>query len=276
MYVPRDAIIDNIIRETDVNDVKTFRVVFPDDPKLELFPYKPGQFAEVSVFGIGEAPISITSSPTQEGYLEFSIKKAGVVTTALHYSEAGKHIGVRGPYGNWFDVDSMEGKDLVFIGGGIGLAPLRSLITYTLDERNRKKYGEITIIYGARTPGDLVFKWELEKWAQRNDIKFYLTVDRANGDWQGRVGFVPAVLMDVSPNPSNSISITCGPPIMIKFVIANLEKLGFKPEQIVTTLEMRMKCGIGKCGRCNIGSKYVCRHGPVFTWQELSQMPQEY
>jgi len=270
------ARIDKIIQETAANDVKTFRVAFVDDEVRNRFSYKPGQFGEVSVFGVGEAPISITSSPTQKGYLEFSVKKMGVLTTALHHSAEGDLIGIRGPYGNWFPVESMEGKNLIFIGGGIGLAPLRSLINYVLDDENRGRFRDVTIIYGARSPGDLVFKWELEKWERRQDIDFYLTVDKGDATWSGREGFVPAVLMEVSPSPENAVTITCGPPIMIKFVIQNLLKLGFSPAQIVTTLEMRMKCGVGKCGRCNIGPKYVCKDGPVFTYEELQRMPQEY
>jgi len=276
LYIPHKARIKEIITETAANDVKTFRVVFEDESVWDSFQYRPGQFAELSVFGVGEAPISITSSPTQKGYLEFSIKKAGEVTTALHYSAPGELIGVRGPYGNHFPVDIMEGKHLVFIAGGIGLAPLRSLITYVLDDEHRGKFRDVTIIYGARSPGDLVFKWELEKWEKREDIQFYLTVDRGDETWTGREGFVPAVLMEVSPSPEDTIAITCGPPIMIKFVLQNLEKLGFSPSQIVTTLEMRMKCGVGKCGRCNIGPRYVCKDGPVFTYEQLRQMPQEY
>ncbi|MEW6243422.1 MAG: FAD/NAD(P)-binding protein [Bacillota bacterium] len=276
LYIPHKARIKEIITETAANDVKTFRVVFEDESVWDSFQYRPGQFAELSVFGVGEAPISITSSPTQKGYLEFSIKKAGEVTTALHYSAPGELIGVRGPYGNHFPVEIMEGKHLVFIAGGIGLAPLRSLITYVLDDEHRGKFRDVTIIYGARSPGDLVFKWELEKWEKREDIRFYLTVDRGDETWTGREGFVPAVLMEVGPSPENTIAITCGPPIMIKFVLQNLEKLGFSPSQIVTTLEMRMKCGVGKCGRCNIGPRYVCKDGPVFTYEQLRQMPQEY
>ncbi|HHY39507.1 MAG TPA: hydrogenase [Clostridia bacterium] len=275
-YLPDIARIEKIIQETAANDVKTFRVTFVDDEVRERFSYRPGQFSEISVFGVGEAPISITSSPTQKGYLEFSVKKMGVLTTALHHSAEGDLIGIRGPYGNWFPVESMEGKNLVFIGGGIGLAPLRSLINYVLDDENRGRFNDVTIIYGARSPGDLVFKWELEKWEKRRDIDFYLTVDKGDAGWSGREGFVPTVLMEVSPSPENAVTITCGPPIMIKFVIQNLLKLGFTPAQIVTTLEMRMKCGVGKCGRCNIGSKYVCKDGPVFTYEELQRMPQEY
>lgn len=275
-YLPSKARIESIIRETDADDVKTFRVVFVDESDGEAFRYEPGQFAEVTVFGAGEAPISITSSPTQRGYLEFSVKKAGVVTSALHELAEGDLIGVRGPYGNHFPVGDMEGKKLLFIAGGIGLAPLRSLITYTLAEENRARFGDITIIYGARSPGDLVFKWELEKWDARADVDFHVTVDRGDESWTKRVGFVPAVLMDLSPPPGDTVAITCGPPIMIKFVLQNLEKLGFVPAQIVTTLEMKMKCGIGKCGRCNIGKQYVCRDGPVFTLEQLAEMPQEY
>jgi len=275
-YMPSKAVINEIIQETDANDVKTFRVAFQDESAWETFKYRPGQFAEVSLFGVGEAPISITSSPTQKGYLEFSVKKAGVVTTALHQSRVGDIIGVRGPYGNNFPVEDMEGKNLVIIGGGIGLAPVRSLITYVLDQENRSRFNDVTIIYGARSPGDLVFKWELENWGKRPDVDLHVTVDRGDERWTGKVGFVPAVLMEVAPKPDNCVTVTCGPPIMIKFVLQNLEKLGFEPRQIVTTLEMRMKCGIGKCGRCNIGKQYVCRDGPVFTLEQLSGMPQEY
>ncbi len=275
-YVPKSARIEEIITETAVNDVKTFRMVFTESEDRESFRYEPGQFAELSLPGVGEAPISITSSPTQEGYLEFSIKKAGKLTTALHHAEVGQEVGIRGPYGNVFPVDSLEGKDLQFIAGGIGLAPLRSLFNYCIDPKNRQRFGSIVMIYGARSPGDLVFKWELEKWAEAEDLALYVTVDRGDEQWDGRVGFVPAILMDVSPSPNNAVAITCGPPIMIKFVIQSLEELGFTPEQIVTTLEMRMKCGIGKCGRCNIGSQYVCLDGPVFTYAQLKEMPQEY
>lgn len=275
-YVPELAVIEDIIEETAANDVKTFRVVFCDANTRRDFSYRPGQFAEVSVFGLGEAPISITSSPTQAGYLEFAVKKAGVLTTALHEAEKGDCIGVRGPYGNVFPVEIMAGKHLVFIAGGIGLAPLRSLFNYCIDPSQRCQFKTVTMLYGARSPGDLVFKWELEKWGARPDLTQHITVDRGDGKWPGRVGFVPSLLMDVKPSPQETVAITCGPPIMIKYVLQNLEELGFAPEQIVTTLEMRMKCGIGKCGRCNIGAQYVCMDGPVFTYAQLRHMPKEY
>ncbi|MDQ7794858.1 MAG: FAD/NAD(P)-binding protein [bacterium] len=275
-YLPHLATIQEIIPETASQDVKTFRVVFTDPEIRRSFTYQPGQFAEVSLFGAGEAPISITSSPTQEGYLEFSVKRAGVVTTALHYRQVGDPVGIRGPYGNNFPYRDMEGQNIVFIGGGIGLAPLRSLITFVLDPANRSRYAGISIIYGARSPGDLVFKWELERWGERDDVDLQVTVDRGDDEWTGRVGFVPQILLDLAPRPDNTVTVTCGPPIMIKFVLQNLEKLGFTPAQIVTTLEMRMKCGIGKCGRCNIGSSYVCQDGPVYTYEQLRKMPAEY
>ena len=275
-YVPALARITGITQETEANDVKTFRVEFCDLSAWESFRYDPGQFAEVSVFGVGEAPISITSSPTQKGYLEFSVKKVGQVTTALHYADEGTIIGVRGPYGNTFPIDEMRGKNVLFIGGGIGLAPLRSLITYVLSCEHREEFRDVRIIYGARSSGDLVFKYELDTWGSRDDVDLVVTIDRPEDGWDRRTGFVPVVLKEVAPCAENTIAVTCGPPIMIKYVLLVLTDLGFSPDRIVTTLEMRMKCGIGMCGRCNIGSKYVCRHGPVFTLGQLMAMPQEY
>ena len=275
-YIPELVRITRVTQETGANDVKTFRVEFCDSSAWEDFRYNPGQFAEVSVFGVGEAPISITSSPTQKGYLEFSVKRLGQVTTALHYADEGGVIGVRGPYGNTFPVDEMRGKNVLFIGGGIGLAPLRSLITYVLSPEHRGDFQDVRIIYGARSSGDLVFKYELDVWGMRDDLDLIVTIDRPEDGWDGRLGFVPAVLKEIAPCPENTIAVTCGPPIMIRFVLEGLTELGFPPERIVTTLEMRMKCGIGMCGRCNIGSKYVCRDGPVFTLRQLLTMPEEY
>ncbi|MCR4403668.1 MAG: FAD/NAD(P)-binding protein [Firmicutes bacterium] len=275
-YVPYPAVITRVTRETEASDVKTFRVELCCASARDGFRYLPGQFAEVSVFGVGEAPISITSSPTDRGYLEFSVKRMGQVTTALHYLSEGAVIGVRGPYGNTFPIADMKGRDLIFIGGGIGLAPLRSLINYVLSDELRREFGRVRIIYGARSSGDLVFKAELERWGMRDDVDQVVTIDRHEDGWTGRVGFVPAVLKEVAPRPDRAVAITCGPPVMIKFVLATLTDLGFEPDQVITTLEMRMKCGIGKCGRCNIGSKYVCRDGPVFTYRQLLEMPPEY
>jgi sulfhydrogenase subunit gamma (sulfur reductase) len=271
-YLPSAARIEEVRVETP--DTKTFKVVFCEDDCREGFSYRPGHFAEVSVFGIGEAPFCINSTPTRPGFLEFSIKRMGRVTSALHEMIGGEQIGVRGPLGNSFPVEEWQGRKLLFIGGGIGLAPLRSAINYCLD--NRSDYGEIDVIYGARSPADLVYKPELEQWAARSDMNLYLTVDAGNDEWKGRVGFVPALVTELGPSPENTIAITCGPPIMIRLVLQGLAQLGFNDEQIVTTLEMRMKCGIGKCGRCNIGRSYVCVDGPVYNLAQLKALGGEH
>jgi len=271
-YLPNLARIEHIKQETP--DTKTFQAVILDEDVHRNFDYKPGQFQMISVFGVGEAPFCLTASPTRREYIEFSVKRMGVVTTALHSMREGDIVGIRGPFGNHFPYQEMEGKNIIFIGGGIGLAPLRSLIQFCLD--NREKYGDLTIIYGARSSDDLCFKEELKEWASAERTKVYLTIDRQDGKWDGHIGFVPPYVMEIAPSPDNAYAVTCGPPIMIKFTIENLLKLGFPPERIITTLEMRMKCGIGKCGRCNVGSKYVCLDGPVFSYAELKELPSEY
>lgn len=216
--------------------------------------------------------ISISSSPLIKDYLQFSILKMGRVTSALHEMEVGNIIGIRGPYGNGFPMEDWKGKNLIFIGGGIGLAPIWSVLYSALGKK--EDYGDLTLIYGARTSKDLVFKKELE--GLRKKIKVHLSVDVEEPEWKEFVGFVPINVLDKKPSPDIAISITCGPPIMIKFVIKNLKDLGFKDEQIYTTIENKMKCGIGKCGRCNIGMHYVCKDGPVYSWAELKNLPQEY
>jgi len=272
LYVPRLAVIDRIVEETW--DTKTFRAVFTDQPTRERFAYHPGQFQEVSVFGVGEATFCLTSSPTRAGFVEFSAKKVGAVTNALHELSEGETVGIRGPYGNWFPYETLRGKHLVFVGGGIGMAPLRSLLNFCLDRR--EDYGHIDIFYGARTPGDLCYTQEFDAWRNAPDTDLYLTVDKGDDRWSGKVGVVPAYVRDVAPSPANAVAITCGPPIMIKFTLPELTRLGFTDEQIVTTLEMKMKCGVGKCGRCNIGHTYVCLDGPVFTYAQLRQLPPEF
>jgi len=254
-------------------DITTFRVTMDSSDGTGRFEYKSGQFAEVSVPGVGEAPISISSSPTRPEAIEFSIRRVGELTNALHELKPGDKIGIRGPFGNFFPLEEMEGRNLLIIGGGIGLAPLRSVILNVFD--NRAKYGRIDIIYGARSPQDLVFTSEYEEWQKVENIRLHLTVDRGDENWKGNVGLVPTFLKELHPSPENTTSITCGPPIMIKFVIQALNEMGFPSEHIVTTLERRMKCGVGKCGRCNIGSKYVCLDGPVFTLKQLKEMPSD-
>jgi sulfhydrogenase subunit gamma (sulfur reductase) len=271
IYLPRMATIQSMKPETI--DVTTFRVTIDGSDGIATFEYKSGQFAEVSVLGVGEAPISITSSPTRPEAIEFSIRRVGELTNALHELEPMDKIGIRGPFGNSFPLEEMEGKDLLIIGGGIGLAPLRSVILNVFD--NREKYGKIDIIYGARSPQDLVFTSEYEEWQAVDNSRLHLTVDRGDEEWKGNVGLVPTFLKEINPSPENTTSITCGPPIMIKFVIEALNELGFSSEHIITTLERRMKCGVGKCGRCNIGGKYVCLDGPVFTLKQLEEMPSD-
>lgn len=269
IYLPWMATITEVRPETP--DISTF-VLTLDDPRLrETFTYRPGQFAELSVFGVGECPIGIASSPTWEGFLEFCVRSVGAVTGAIHNLEAGDKLGVRGPLGNSWPTREIEGKDLLFIGGGIGLPPLRSLIHYVLD--NRDRYGKVEIVYGARSPQDLVYKSELREWEARADVDVYVTVDAGDARWKGPVGFVPAFLREINPAPENKVAFTCGPPIMIKLAVEALEEMGYSDGQIVTTLEMRMKCGVGKCGRCNMGEKYVCREGPVFTYEQLRLIP---
>ena len=265
VYLPHIAIIEKIIDETP--GVKTFHFNFKDEELREEFTFDSGQFGEYSVLGIGEAPFCISSSPTRRDHLEFAVQSVGRVTKALHRLSVGAEIGFRGPYGNSFPLDFLHGKNLVFVGGGIGLAPLRSLIWNVID--NRDKYKNIDIIYGARSPADLCFKYDLDAWSKDKAVNMTITVDKGDESWTGREGFVPQVLEQVVPSADNAIAIVCGPPIMIRFTFPVLEKLGFAPEQMITTLEKRMKCGIGKCGRCNIGNLYVCRDGPVFTFAQI-------
>jgi len=216
----------------------------------------------------------ISSSPTEEGYLRFSIMNSGgKVTSALHQLEAGEKMTVRGPLGNAFPMEEWEGKNIISIGGGIGQAPLRPVVNYV--RANKDKYGELTVIYGARTSDLHCFKPEFEEITAEGNA-CHLSVDVEEEGWDHFVGFVPDLLMDVKPSPENAIAVTCGPPILIKFVTQNLEKLGFTPDQIYTTLEERMKCGIGKCGRCNVGNMYVCKDGPVFSYATLKEIPEAF
>ncbi len=257
----------------DTPDVKTFRVVTPDGKKA--FDHKPGQCAMLSIPGVGEAMFSITSSPTNTEFMEFSIKKCGCVTDWLHQAEPGQQITIRGPYGRPFPVDTeFKGKNLLFIAGGIGLAPLRSVINYCRD--NRADYGTIDIVYGSRSMDDLVdYKEIVDEWTKDTDVHVHLTIDREQEGWDGHVGFVPTYVKELGFD-TDKTAIICGPPIMIKFTLQAMIELGFDKTQVYTTMELRMKCGVGKCGRCNIGAKYVCKDGPVFRCDELDELPDEY
>lgn len=278
-YVPYPVTLDEVIIENEntAKDLKTFKLVFDNEEDRKAFSYMPGQFAEVSVFGLGESPFGIASSPTEEDYIMFTVKKTGSVTEELHRFAPGEKLGVRGPLGNSFPWDRLEGKDVVIVSGGFAFTTLRSAITYMLDEKNRSKFGKITAVYGARTPSDLLYRKTLEQWQSRDDIDMILTVDREpEEEWDGKVGLVPNVLKEAAPSSENALALVCGPPIMIRFTIPVLQELKFPKEDIILSLENRMKCGIGKCGRCNVGSKYVCVDGPVFTFAELEVLPPEY
>ena len=272
-YLPRRAKIESIKQETSGERIiKTFKVVIEDGAYREGFQHKPGQCAMLGINGVGESMISIASSPTQKEFLTFSIMRMGKVTSAIHALEAGEMITIRGPYGNKFPLEDWYQKNIITIGGGIGQAPLRSVIQYVLDKRS--EYGDLNIIYGARTTADLCYREDLFELEQRKDIRVHLSIDAEEVGWDRFVGFVPDNVLRIKPSPENAIAITCGPPVMIKFVIKNLLALGFQDEQIHTTLENRMKCGIGKCGRCNVGSLYVCKDGPVFSYEHLKRLPE--
>jgi len=269
--IPKIGVITDVRRDTP--DIKTFRVVTPEGKKA--FSHRPGQCAMLSVPGVGEAMFSITSSPTNEDFMEFSIKKCGCVTDWLHQAEEGQQITLRGPYGRPFPVDEdFVGHDLLFIAGGVGLAPLRSVINYCRHYRDR--YGRIDIVCGSKSRADLLDYDEIvNEWAKDDNVHVHLTVDRAEDGWDGHVGFVPAYVKELGFD-NDRVAVLCGPPVMIKFTLNELLALGFSKEQVYTTLELRMKCGVGKCGRCNVGAKYVCKDGPVFRLDELETLPDEY
>ncbi|MCL2120763.1 MAG: FAD/NAD(P)-binding protein [Clostridiales bacterium] len=269
--IPVLGVVTEIRRETP--DVKTFRVSAPGGGAV--FPHMPGQCAMLSIPGVGEAMFSITTSPTTKAYMEFSIKQTGLLTDWLHGMEPGQQVAIRGPYGNAFPLETeLKGKDLLFIAGGIGLAPLRAVILYV--RHYRDNYGKVDLVYGARSKEDLVFYEEVSKdWASSEDMQVHLTIDRAQEGWEGNVGFVPDFVRSLDFSPKCS-TLVCGPPIMIKLTLDALWGMGFDRTKTFTTMELKMKCGVGKCGRCNIGSKYVCKDGPVFRCDELAELPDEY
>lgn len=272
--LPEMATVMEVVEET--SNIKTFRVRFDDEEVMKNFTFEPGQVGQLSIFGVGEATFVINSSPTRMDYLQFSVMLVGEVTARIHQLKAGDSVGIRAPLGNAFPTEEMKGQDVTFIGGGIGMAPLRTLLVYMLD--NRDDYGKITLLYGARSPLDLSYQEDIAEWLGRDDIDVVLTVDNPSEEWgknpHEKAGLIPNVLKEI--NPANTgYAITCGPPIMIKFTLMALNELGFKDEKILTTLEKRMKCGVGLCGRCNIGDKYVCVDGPVFKYSELQELPNE-
>jgi len=272
-YIPIPMKIERIINENPDKSLRTYNLSFVNEADKEKFVYMPGQFCEFSILGKGESPFGIASSPTEEGILKFTVSRTGSVTREIHYLQEGDIVGVRGPLGNWYPEELVRGQDVVIIGGGFAFTTLRAMIVYMLEHRDR--YGKITVIYGARTPEHFIYKEELDEWEKRDDIILHLTIDKPYPGWEKLIGFVPTITKEVRLD-SQSYVIVCGPPIMIKYTLPVLSEIGFQDDKIFTSLERRMKCGIGKCGRCGIGSKYVCIDGPVFSLAELNKIPEAF
>ena len=276
-YYPYPVRIDDIIVETEDKNLKTFKFKFLNPEDEEKFAYRSGQFAELSIAGKGEIPIGIASSPTEKGFVKFTVNKVGLVSSYLHKMKVGDVMGIRGPMGNWYPWENLEqGKNVVIIGGGFAFTTLRSSIIYMLE--NRDKFGDIHVIYGARSPGMLLYRDELAAWEARDDINMHITVDGTDDpDWKYNVGFVPTITEQKAPEADeNTYAIICGPPIMIKFTQPVLDARGYGHDHIIMSLENRMKCGIGMCSHCNVGKAFVCKDGPVFTLDQLNNMPKEY
>jgi NAD(P)H-flavin reductase len=273
VYLPKIAVVDRVVSE--ITEVKTFYWRFEDAGEQERFHhFRPGQFAEVSLFGVGEFPTSLPPSPT-EATTFFTVRKVGSCTGALHDLKPGDKFGVRGPYGNGFPMEQYRGKNLVFVAGGIGLIPLRSAIVYAL--QNRADYQRIQIFHGAKTPQELMYITNLLEWQQTPGVECCLTVDRAAEGWAGNIGVVGSLFKKpgVQIPVENTIAFVCGPPIMFRFVIKDLLAMGMPEQNIVSTLERYMKCGVGKCGHCCIGAAYVCVDGPVFTYEQIKKLGED-
>jgi sulfhydrogenase subunit gamma (sulfur reductase) len=273
VYLPKVAVLDRVVSE--ITEVKTFHWHFQEAAEQERFQhFSPGQFAEVSLFGVGEFPTSLPPSPTEASTF-FTVRKVGSCTTALHALKPGDKFGVRGPYGNGFPMENYRGKNLVFVAGGIGLIPLRSAIVYAL--QNRTDYEKIQIFHGAKTPQELMYISNLLEWQQTPGVECHLTVDRSGDGWAGNVGVVGSLFKKpgVQVPAENTIAFVCGPPIMFRFVIKDLLAMGVPEHNIVSTLERYMKCGVGKCGHCCIGAAYVCVDGPVFTYEQIKKLGED-
>ncbi len=266
-YLPIRFVIEKIIDETP--DAKTF-ILRPQDKTVGKIRYKPGQFLILSLPGYGEAPFTFASCPYKDGRLQISVRRVGLLTNALHGLKEKNIIGVRGPYGNTFPLDRIKHKDLLFVAGGCGIAPLRSLIQHVF--KNRKDYGKIQIIYGCRTPKDRFYKEETESWQNNLDTDIHLTVDEPDASWGGACGVVCALFPKIKLNPKTAMVFLCGPGVMIKFAIKGILKLGFKKNNIYASLERYMKCGIGKCGHCYAKGKYICVDGPNFSYTEMQEL----
>jgi len=263
-YVPRMGRIIDAEQMTDTE--RFFRIQLEGEPLR----YEPGQFVEVMVFGVGEAPISISSSPTQGDVFELTVRSVGMVTNALKAFKKGDRLGIRGPFGNRFDYEAMKGHDVLFVAGGLGLAPTRSIIRYVLD--NRKDYGKVSILVGAREPKILLFHKEIEQWAKRGDCEVLTTVDKADASWKGNVGVITRLFKKIKIDAPRTFAVIVGPPVMFKFAVLEALADGIHEHRIICSLERHMKCGVGKCGHCQIRGIYVCREGPVFTYEQVKKL----
>ncbi len=276
-YAPVPMRVEKSVTETEDGSIRTISLTFPDG--TAPFGFVPGQFAELSILGVGEAPFGIASSPMSPDMLDFTIARVGTVTTELHYLEPGESVGLRGPLGNGYPVEGLSGRDLLVIGGGFGFSTLRAFTNYALHPGNRGNFGGITVVYGARNPGLLLYRDDLCDWAARDDMNLVVTVDRADEGWTGMTGTVPAAVEKVKGVKSvlgGRAALVCGPPAMIRYTLPVLADLGLAPADIFLSLEMKMKCGIGKCGRCGIGGSYACTDGPVYSLERLRGLPGEF
>jgi sulfite reductase subunit B len=267
IYVPEIA---EIVRIEKMTEIETFfEVKLPGGRDLG---HQPGQFVQVSLFGIGEAPISICSSPLKRGSFEMVVRRVGNVTEALHRLKAGDAVGIRGPFGKGFRLEDFEGKDTIFVAAGLGLPPLRSLLNTLIDERNRKKFGRVIVLYGAKTTAEFLFNDERKRWESRKDLEYRVTVDRADASWKGHVGVITTLIPELAIDQGRTVSVICGPPVMYKFAVLALRSKGLRDDQIFVSLERKMKCGVGKCGHCQINSIYVCQEGPVFNYAKIRDL----
>jgi sulfite reductase subunit B len=265
IYLPSLA---EIVRTEQLTKMeKLFEIKLQNNQELG---HQPGQFVEVSLFGIGEAPISVSSSPTKKGSFELAVRAVGNVTKTLHTLNRGATLGIRGPFGKGFPIEEMKGKDILFVAGGIGLVPLRSLINYVLD--NRSHFGRVFVLFGAKTPAEQLFLDELAKWRQSKDMEYWETVDRSDGQWKGNVGVITTLFPKITVDPQKTIAVIVGPPIMYRFAILEAQVKGIPDDQIIVSLERRMKCGVGKCGHCQINHIYVCQEGPVFSYAKIKDL----
>ncbi|HSR21977.1 MAG TPA: FAD/NAD(P)-binding protein [Candidatus Eisenbacteria bacterium] len=270
-YLPHLMRLADVHEET--HDVRTLRLEFLEPEAGERFQWRPGQFGQYSVFGTGECVFTIANPPTRPGHIECTFREVGKLTSALRRLSPGQVVGFRGPYGNSFPLDEWRGKDLAFVGGGIGMAALHAPLREVLDRRD--EYGDLLVLNGARSVADIVYRDEMREWESIRGVRVVRTVDPGGEtlEWDGEVGLIPSVFEKLAPPASNRIVVICGPPVMLRFMLVATEKLGFAPEQVLTTLENRMKCGVGQCGRCNVGPFYVCRDGPVVTAADLRRLP---